>query len=101
VSLSLSITSHAPSKGFRFYFFKQPSKVCIALAYLLLRSNKHSRLLLYNQFQAFSKDAQVLKGGADLPNVLWELLGLVSEAPSGWDVEVDKSILKSIEDMDN
>jgi hypothetical protein len=49
----------------------------------------------------FSKDAQVLEGGADLPDVLWELLGLVSEAPSGWDVEVDKSVLKSIEDMDN
>jgi hypothetical protein len=44
----------------------------------------------------FSKGTQALEGGGNLPGVLWELLGLVSEAPSSRDVEVDEDVLKRI-----
>jgi hypothetical protein len=47
----------------------------------------------------FSKVTQVLEGGGNLPDVLWELLGLVSEAPGRRDAELDEDVLKRIKEI--
>jgi hypothetical protein len=47
----------------------------------------------------FSKVTQGLEGGGNLPDVLWELLGLVSEAPGRRDAEVDEDVLKRIKEI--
>jgi hypothetical protein len=47
----------------------------------------------------FSKGTQVLQGGGNLPDVLWELLGLVSEAPGRRDAEVDEDVLKRVKEI--
>lgn len=47
----------------------------------------------------FSKVTRGLEGGGNLPDVLWELLDLVSEAPRGRDAEVDENVLKRIKEI--
>jgi hypothetical protein len=48
----------------------------------------------------FSKATKGLEGGGDLPSVLWELLGLMSEAPSPWgDAKVDEDVLKRLKEI--
>ena len=47
----------------------------------------------------FSKVTRGLEGGGNLPDVLWELLGLVSEAPHSRDAEVDEDVLKRIKEI--
>ena|ERR1700753_4018039 len=65
-----------------------------------LKTTEDGKLVLdKTSVYGYSKSAQVLEDGGKLPDVLWELLGLVSEAPNHWDAEVDDEVLKRIKEI--
>jgi hypothetical protein len=47
----------------------------------------------------FSKDRRDLQSGGDLPDVLWELFGLVTEAQLFADIKKDDDVLKKVKEI--